>query len=205
MLKPLLPNFCEVPGESTPLRAGSLVETSVWPGSALDSLVSEAGYGLNFSDSFVKYDRDSRSWKTSQLYLFPSTSEPLHQFLEYSGTWPRSGMTRNGTCFRLPCSEPPIKGRGFLSLPTPTHMEYKDIGIASLLARLDRGGRVARRLCREGIRLGKISPSDRVKVAPSFLETMMGFSPGWTDIGSIALVLAETPSAQPLLDMSGQE
>src|ERR1700720_2877706 len=90
----------------------------------------EADYGPNSSDSFLKYDQFLSLWKTYQGFLFQSTNRHQHPLEEYLGTWPRAGLMRNGMCFRHPCSERPIFGKGYLSLPTPTHLEWKDIGEA---------------------------------------------------------------------------
>jgi len=68
------------------------------------------------------------------------------------------------------------------SLPTPTAMEYKDVGEAFLLARIDKGGRVARRLATLNLQplIG------RVKVRVGLLEQMMGVPIGWTECAFLA-------------------
>src|SRR6266540_67455 len=61
--------------------------------------------------------------------------------------------------------------------PTPTAMEYKDVGYPKTLSKIDKGGRIARRICS----IRKDLPQDiRLKVNPSLLEQMMGFPIGWT-------------------------
>lgn len=64
-------------------------------------------------------------------------------------------------------------------LPTPSAREGKDWSRLSLLASLDRGDGVAKRICR-------LSPQTRSEegiggLNPSFAEWMMGFPEGWTD------------------------
>lgn len=76
---------------------------------------------------------------------------------------------------RVIASERAIKENGFTSLPRLTAQEGRDWSKASILARLDKGGRVARRIC-------KLSPilrysQDIVGLNPSFGGWMMGYSP----------------------------
>lgn len=51
-------------------------------------------FGMSSLGSLAKFDRDTSSWKTFQPSLLEG-SEP------FSGKFPRSGMTRNGTLFQL--------------------------------------------------------------------------------------------------------
>jgi hypothetical protein len=59
------------------------------------------GSGQHSRRSFASYDPGTSSWKTFQGSL-------LTEWETYSATWPASGMTRNGTAYRLPSSVPPI-------------------------------------------------------------------------------------------------
>lgn len=70
---------------------GSHAKTSALPekGLALRERVQDSG--RRCTESFARYDRDSRSWKTPQG-LLAGDSEP------YSGTWPKLGMMRHGWC-----------------------------------------------------------------------------------------------------------
>lgn len=62
------------------------------------------------------------------------------------------------------------------SLPTPTAMEWKDVGEVGLLSKIDKGGRVARRLATMNLQV----LIGRVKVSTRLLELMMGVPIGWT-------------------------
>jgi hypothetical protein len=75
-------------------------------------MVNEVDSGLRCCASFAKYDRASAWWRTSQLCLDGEWA----QFLE---TWPRSGMTRNGTAYQLPPSALLTRETAFSLLPTP--------------------------------------------------------------------------------------
>lgn len=56
-----------------------------------DSPASAADCGRKWRASFARYSRDSRSWKTAQCSL-------LEGLDEFSETWPKWGLTRNGEC-----------------------------------------------------------------------------------------------------------
>lgn len=65
-------------------------------------------------------------------------------------------------------------------LPTLAKSETKDRASVELLAKLDRGGRVARRICK--VRIGELDPSLRVALHPCFAEGLMGYPTGWTEL-----------------------
>ena len=73
----------------------SLAKTSPLPGEAQALMVNVADYGQNTPDLLASFDRDSYLWRTSQHCL-------VEGLTEFSETWPRSGMMRNGTAYRLP-------------------------------------------------------------------------------------------------------
>lgn len=81
----------------------------------------------NSCESFAQWDRNSSSWKTSQLSLLTG----LEPFLE---SWPRQGMTRNGRAYRRQLWAPAISGIGGGVLPTPrtpTTHDYRRRGTNS--------------------------------------------------------------------------
>lgn len=80
---------------------------------AQESAANEVGYGAKWQESFVKYDRATRSWKTRQFSL-------LGDCTEFSETWPRWGSMRNGECLERPMLGRPTCGRGYGLWPTPT-------------------------------------------------------------------------------------
>ena len=53
---------------------------------------SEAGCGDTWRESLARFDRDSSSWKTPQCSLLAGLDE-------FSETWPRWGMMRDGECW----------------------------------------------------------------------------------------------------------
>ena len=79
-----------------------------------ESMESEADFGLSLRESFAMYDRNSHSWKTPQCSF-------LEGLGEYSETWPKWGIMRNGVCWEQTMLEhrTGAKESGLL-LPTPT-------------------------------------------------------------------------------------
>lgn len=70
-------------------------------------------FGLSFSESLARFDRDSSSWKTCQASL-NSAEPPSLQ------TWPCSVIVSRGRLYALPMLEPLTIVEGGSVLPTPT-------------------------------------------------------------------------------------
>lgn len=72
---------------------------------------------LKSSGSLASYDRNTSSWRTAQTSLLELEAGGLDTF---SGSWPRSGMMRNGMSYQLPDLVPPTSESVSGSLlPTP--------------------------------------------------------------------------------------
>jgi 5-methylcytosine-specific restriction endonuclease McrA len=99
----------------------SRARTSATPALEPVSPVNDRVFGASTPDSFANYDPVTSSWRTSQLSL-------LGEWGEFSGTWPRAGMTRSGTAYQLHPSAPLTGETGSGSWPTPTARDYKDTG-----------------------------------------------------------------------------
>lgn len=84
-----------------------------------------AVYGLSSLESWAKFDRDSRSWKTSGLFLDGDS-------IAFSETLPRSGMVCSGTLYRLPQLARIIYATGYglspSTIPTPTAQDCEASG-----------------------------------------------------------------------------
>jgi hypothetical protein len=144
---------------------------------------SAADYGPNSPVSLANYDRDTSSWRTSQLSLEGG-------FTEFSETWPRSGLMRSGTVFQLLTLVPDNFGIEFGLWPTPNATAFK-------------GGRTSPRR-------GVASPErnnwqDWCSLAlgqrypvPETAEQVMGFPTGYTAIEPSA-----TPSSRKSRKSSG--
>lgn len=93
----------------------SPAKTLVMPGSEQAcEKAPEAGSGSNTSEPFARYDRSISWWRTSQVSLLTMHLD------EYSETWPRAGMMRNGIVYQqVPLA--PLTGEIVSGvLPTPT-------------------------------------------------------------------------------------
>jgi hypothetical protein len=74
--------------------AASPARTSASQEKALASPEQGPVFGTSSLGSLAKYDPDTSLWRTSQLSLLEGSTP-------FSGRFPRSGMTRNGTLFQL--------------------------------------------------------------------------------------------------------
>ncbi len=76
----------------TSWREGFRAKTSALPGTARGLMENAAECGTTWPASLAKFDPDTSSWKTAQLSL-------LGGLEEFSETWPRWGLMRNGECW----------------------------------------------------------------------------------------------------------
>ena len=72
--------------------AGFRARTLAQPERALESTEPAAECGHTWPESLARYDRGTHSWKTPQCSL-------LEGLDEFSETWPRWGMMRDGVCW----------------------------------------------------------------------------------------------------------
>jgi hypothetical protein len=98
--------------------AGSPVRTSQQPEKVLESTEADPGFGPKWRESLAKYDRVSRSWRIRQCSFLAGLDE-------FSETWPRWGMTRDGASYRLPTPELRTCERGSGFWPTPRVVQAK--------------------------------------------------------------------------------
>jgi len=78
----------------TSFTEGSPARTSVLQGMEKAWKESAADYSSRSSDSLARFDRDLSSWKTCQQSLLEDSEQ-------YSGKWPRYGMTVDGVFYPL--------------------------------------------------------------------------------------------------------
>ena len=98
--------------ELTSSAADSPARTSATPESAPESKASAADCGPSTRESFASFDRDSSSWKTSQLCF-------TGEWSEFSETWPRAGTMRNGRAYEQAMLAPHTEENESGLLPTP--------------------------------------------------------------------------------------
>lgn len=157
------------PKTSNPLISfaeDSHVRTSACPVGVQESTESAADYGASLPESLASFDHDTQSWKTPQRSLLGGLDE-------FSETWPQSGMTRSGIAYRLEPLVPDISGVVHSWLPTPCATDWKGGTEAPRKDGADRGSEL-RHLLRA--LFGGTSPH------PLFVEQVMGFPTGWTDL-----------------------
>lgn len=135
-------------------------------------MVSEVVYGANTSESLACYDQDTSSWKTSQLCLEGGS-------IEFSGTWPASGMIRSGKLFSRPTLGCLIVENESALLPTPT----RSFGVNARGWGLSQTGR---RRYSEQVESNALQFGYRPPI--NLLEWMMGFPENYTDLGPNPLV-----------------
>lgn len=144
---------------------------------------------------FAWFDPDTRCWKTSQATLL-SDSEMSRP------TWPRSGMTRNGIAYQLPPSAPRTSAIAY-SLSLGTHGPNSD-GLWPTATTGDHGTRYAQggmplgmavrmwptpdasphkyRLQGDSQQSRSLNGVHGGKLNPEWVEWLMGFPIGWTDL-----------------------
>jgi len=109
------------------------VKTSALPETAQDLTENAAACGTTWPASLAKLDRATSSWRTAQLSL-------LGDLEEFSETWPRWGLMRNGECWERQTLVPrtnesasglwptPVKTDGFAVGWCKTSIERKERG-----------------------------------------------------------------------------
>lgn len=147
-------------------RTSAVLETR------LVSTESDPGYGEKWRVWLAKYDHDLCSWRTPQLSLLEGSDE-------FSAIWPRSGMTRNGIAYQLPSAALLTSATGLGLLPTPTVQQGRN--------------RTSGRSNPDSDHHDGVTLMDwlwlnvgQVKQKPSFVEWMMFWPAGWTDLKPLA-------------------
>ena len=92
---------------------------------------------------------------------------------QFSGTWPRSGLMRNGVAYLHPRPASPIDGTGSALLPTPAARDFRDLsaGKAFLSQRRRHSPSLATKLLERGVHWTMLSTA---------YEVAMGFPSQWS-------------------------
>jgi hypothetical protein len=154
-----------------------LVKTSVLLAVKLASkLALVQDFFMNSFASFAWYDPDTSFWKTSQQSL-------LTDLESYSENWPRQGLIVNGVAYEHRIWEPVIVVTDGGLLPTPTARDHKDSGEKVNYEKLAKKSRLA------GILVTQCSTQNggATYLNPCFLEEMMGYPIGWTELGRLEI------------------
>ena len=175
-------------------------------------MVNDQDCGLKSSVPLARFDPNTQSLKTAQMSLPGIMGDGSS---ECCGTWPPSGMMRNGIVYPLPILVPPMNGIGSGSLlPTPMrksgrgHMEYYLDGgnnsrekirraLAKMIARgksplkdvsLISGNGLWNALNEHGLKPGTLS-------SLRFVTWMMGFPAGYMEPPRSDLVMPSSPKS----------
>ena len=147
---------------------------SASPATATASMECEAGSGWKCEGSFVKYDPGASTWRTRQCSL-------LGGLEEFSETWPNWGSMRDGECLEHTTPTLPTSDRGSGFWPTPVASMAKGSSPASLTRKNGRD--------RSKDRLDHaIMASDGGPLNPQWVEWLMGWPIGWTDLKPLETV-----------------
>lgn len=139
------------------------VKTSALPERGQALTESDQECGNTWHGSFAKYNRDSCSWKTHQRSL-------LGDWEPFLGTWPRWGTMRNGVCLEQTTLELRTEGNESGFWPTPNSRDWKDSGPTQ-------GNR-------KSPNLGTVVGG---KLNPAWVEWLMGWPAGWTDLNALEM------------------
>lgn len=158
---------------------GSPAREPASPAAASDSPICARVFGQSTPVSLASYDPDTSSWKTSQLCLLGG-SEP------FSGTWPRSGMTRSGIAYQLAPLAPLTAGTvsGLLQpgprRPGPSGNELgRAVNQAEWATPTAHPRTHTPRQVDHGQQLANQVGGS---LNPTWVEWLMGFPTGWTDL-----------------------
>ena len=126
---------------------------------------SEADYFTRSQGSLASFDPVSCSWKTSQQSL-------LEEGRKWSEPLPRWGMTVDGVLYRLKALEQIIKERDGFFWPTPCAQDAKNSTLPPSQTERDT---LPGALIRYGYPTGG-------KLNPPWVEWLMGYPIGWTEL-----------------------
>lgn len=177
----------------TSSRVDSHAKTSPVPAKGPASTATGLDCGPRWPGSLARYDPNTCSWKTRQCLLAGGLEE-------FSATWPRWGMMRDGECWELATPARLISGKESGLWPTPCARDYKGAGKnGTLRDRLDyateRGATKSNTYATpqsRDFRTGQQSRwedpertrnlNDQIggKLNPNWVEWLMGWPIGWS-------------------------
>ena len=129
-------------------------------------------YGGKCIELLANYNQESHCWRMLQMCF--QWADPM-----LLDRLPKSGMTANGQLYRLDNSVLPTSENDGLVLPTPTVNEsHNNPGFPSQWERHDSLNVEAAKM--EGYTVETIGKNFRLN--PRFVEEMMGFPIGWTEL-----------------------
>ena len=155
------------------------VRTLVPQEKAQELMENDQECGEKWLASFVKYDHDSSLWRTHQCSL-------LGDLDEFSETWPQWGLMRDGECWEQKTLEQAIRGtESGLSAKFPTpDTTMANRGTSPNWKPKRPSGAQAQYSLNQALRdLTGLTG----KPNPIFVEWLMGWPQGWTDLKPLGM------------------
>jgi hypothetical protein len=150
-------------------------KTSQYRGGGQELMEKDQECGEKWRGSFTKYSPGLRLWKTHQCSLLGG----LEQFSE---TWPAWGLMRDGECWEQQTLEQTIRGTEFGLLqkwPTPD-ASCGQRGTQPKWTPKRKSGHQAQYTINQAVR--DMEQNTGGKLNPMWLEWVMGWPLGWTDV-----------------------
>lgn len=159
------------------LLLDSPVKTLVLQENKLVTMESEAYCFMKSSVSLGSFDLSFSCLKTLEIYSLTKTGR---RSKKPSFKLPKQGTMRNGQLFQQVMWEPVIAGSASGLLPTPTTRDWKD-GSQQACRNTPPNGLLGREIHQAQ---GSPLSGPPMYLAPSFVEEMMGYPIGWTDLNN---------------------
>lgn len=174
----------EIHGEEllTLYLEGFRVRTLAAPEEVQGLTESDPDCGESLRGLLARYDPYTHSLKTAQCSLFAD-------LIESSVTLHRWGILRNGELYPHPISELPIIESAYGLWPTPTANEFRTHNRDVLIARRERAKESKKNGNGFGLSLGNALTiaGDNGDMNPEWVEWLMGWPIGWTDLKPLAM------------------
>jgi hypothetical protein len=156
-----------------------------------ESMESDQECGEKWHGSFTKFDHDTSSWKTHQCSL-------VGDLEEFSETWPQWGLMRDGECWERQMLEQTIRGTesGFL-LPTPDTVNRDNKKVLFNRNAVSQSGRSLATYARTFPNQFSEETNDGGQLNPTWVEWLMGWPLGWTDLKPLATDKSHCVPQQP--------
>ena len=158
---------------------------------------NDPAYGDTWRASFAKYDPHTHLLKTAQCSLFEDSTQ-------YCATLPRWGSMQNGVCWeQTPLAPHTSETEYGCLLPTPNARDWKDTPGMSLTginpdgSQRNRTDQLARAVYAE-------QPTSNGSLNPTWVEWLMGWPLGWTDLKQLEMDKCHSVPAR-LLHCSGSD
>lgn len=149
-------------------QGDSPVRTYLPPVKEKESQEADLDCGPRWPGSLARYNPTTYSWRTAQCSLFGGLTE-------FSGTWPRWGMMRDGECWELTASEPQYTENESGYWPAPMASDWHG---------------AAHKQKKMNIRLNHFCYSigrRDLEHCLIFREALMSWPIGWTDLKPLAM------------------